>query len=84
MAVDLSGAEWLIERGVKLIGVDYLSVAPFDAGVPTHEALLRHGVVIVEGLDLSSIEAGWYDLACLPLKIIASDGAPARAVLMSE
>ncbi len=84
VAVDLSGAEWLIEHGVKLVGVDYLSVAPFDAGVPTHQALLRHGVVIVEGLDLSSIEAGWYDLACLPLKIIASDGAPARAVLMSN
>jgi arylformamidase len=84
VAVDLSGAEWLVEHGIKLVGVDYLSVAPFDAGVPTHETLLRHGVVIVEGLDLSSVEAGWYDLACLPLKIIASDGAPARAVLMSD
>lgn len=84
VAVDLSGAEWLVEKKIKLVGVDYLSVAPFDAGVPTHQTLLRHGVVIVEGLDLSSIEAGWYDLACLPLKIISSDGAPARAVLMSE
>ncbi|MGD2162601.1 MAG: cyclase family protein [Anaerolineales bacterium] len=83
VAVDLSGAEWLVEHGIKLVGVDYLSVAPFHEGVPTHQALLRHGVVIVEGLDLSSVEAGRYDLACLPLKIIASDGAPARAVLMS-
>jgi arylformamidase len=84
VAVDESGADWLVEQGVKLVGVDYLSVAPFDAGVPTHQTLLRHGVVIVEGLDLSSAAAGWYDLACLPLKIIASDGAPARAVLMSN
>lgn len=84
VAVDQSGAEWLVEHGVKLVGVDYLSVAPFEASVPTHQTLLRHGVVIVEGLDLSSIEAGWYELACLPLKIIASDGAPARAILMSE
>ena len=84
VAVDESGAEWLVEQGIKLVGVDYLSVAPFHAGVPTHQTLLRHGVVIVEGLDLSSAAAGWYDLACLPLKIIASDGAPARAVLMSD
>ena len=84
VAVDESGAEWLVEQGIKLVGVDYLSVAPFHAGVPTHQKLLRHGVVIVEGLDLSSAAAGWYDLACLPLKIIASDGAPARAVLMSD
>ena len=84
VAVDESGAEWLVEQGIKLVGVDYLSVAPFHAGVPTHQTLLRHGVVIVEGLDLSSAAAGSYDLACLPLKIIASDGAPARAVLMSD
>lgn len=84
VAVDSSGAEWLVGRGIQLVGVDYLSVAPFEAGVPTHQTLLRHGVVILEGLDLSSVESGWYELACLPLKIIASDGAPARAVLMSE
>jgi arylformamidase len=84
VAVDQSGAEWLVDRNVKLVGVDYLSVAPYDAGGPTHLTLLEHNVVIVEGLDLSSVEAGWYDLACLPLKIIAADGAPARAVLMKE
>jgi arylformamidase len=84
VAVDLSGAEWLVENKVQLVGVDYLSVAPFDAGVPTHQKLLQHGVIIVEGLDLSSIKAGWYDFACLPINILASDGAPARAVLMSE
>jgi arylformamidase len=83
VAVDQSGAEWLVEQGVKLVGVDYLSVAEFGAGAPTHQTLLRHGIVIVEGLDLSSAGAGRYDLACLPLKIIGSDGAPARAVLMS-
>lgn len=84
VALDESGAEWLVDHGVKLVGVDYLSVAPFDAGVPTHQMLLRHGVIILEGLDLSSANNRWYELACLPLKIIASDGAPARAVLISE
>jgi arylformamidase len=83
VAVDQSGAEWLVEQGVKLVGVDYLSVAEFDAEAPTHQTLLRHGIVIVEGLDLSSAGAGRYDFACLPLKIIGGDGAPARAVLMS-
>jgi arylformamidase len=84
VAVDQSGAQWLVDRNVKLVGVDYLSVAPFDSGIPTHQTLLQHNAIIVEGLDLSSVEAGWYDLACLPLKIIAADGAPARAVLMKE
>jgi arylformamidase len=76
------GAEYLVKRGVKLIGVDYLSVAPFKNTRPTHLALLNAGVVIVEGLNLSQVSHGRYNLICLPLKLEGSDGAPARAVLI--
>ena len=82
VAVTADGARWLVERDVRLIGVDYLSVAPFGDAVPTHETLLRAGVVIVEGLDLSRIAPGIYQLVCLPLKIAGAEGAPARAILM--
>jgi arylformamidase len=82
VAITEDGARWLIERGVRLVGVDYLSVAPFDAVTPTHRALLRAGVVAIEGLDLSGIGPGAYQLVCLPLKIVGTDGAPARAILI--
>lgn len=75
-------AELLIKRGVKLIGVDYLSVAPYKKSRPTHEIFLKAGVVIVEGLNLSEITPGRYTLYCLPLKLAGSDGAPARAILV--
>ncbi len=75
-------AEWLVARGVKLVGIDYLSAELFDAREPrAHRVLLGAGVVIVEGLDLRGIVPGNYSLACLPLKIQNGDGAPARAVL---
>lgn len=76
------GAEYLVKRGVKLVGMDYLSVAPYKKSRPTHERLLEAGVVIVEGLDLSEVTQGRYTLYCLPLKIANSDGAPARAILV--
>jgi arylformamidase len=82
VAITGDGARWLIERGVRLVGVDYLSVAPFDAVTPTHRALLHAGVVAIEGLDLSGIGPGAYQLVCLPLKIAGGDGAPARAILI--
>lgn len=81
-AIEPSGAHWLVQRGVRLVGIDYLSVAPFDDGAPTHEILLGAGVIAVEGLDLSAIEPGEYQLVCLPIKIGGSDGAPCRAVLI--
>jgi arylformamidase len=77
-------AELLVERGVKLVGNDYLSVEKFHSGHHrTHLTFLRHDVVIVEGLKLSGVPAGDYELICLPLKIAggAGDGAPARVVL---
>jgi arylformamidase len=82
VAVDASGAEWLVKKGVKLVGVDYLSVAPFNDGVATHRILLEAGVVIVEGLNLARVSKGRYTLYCLPVKLMGSDGAPARAVLV--
>ena len=83
-APDADAAEWLVAHGIKLIGVDYLSVAPFRSPVPTHRILLAAGVIPLEGLDLSAIEPGEYTLYCLPLKIQGSDGAPARAILVEE
>lgn len=82
VAVLADGAAWLVEHGVRLVGVDYLSVAPFAESAPTHQILLAAGVIAVEGLNLSEIEPGAYQLVCLPLKIAGADGAPARAVLI--
>ena len=82
VAVDASGAEWLVKKGVKLVGVDYLSVAPFRDSVATHRILLKAGIVIVEGLNLAQVSKGRYTLYCLPVKLMGSDGAPARAVLV--
>ena len=84
VAITEDGAEWLVKRGVQLVGVDYLSVAPYEEGAPTHEILLKAGVVVVEGLNLSKVMRGFYDLYCLPLKIAGSDGAPARAILVQS
>jgi len=82
VAVNASGAQFLAEAGVALVGIDYLSVALFERdGTETHQTLLAGGIWILEGLDLSRTAAGNYDLICLPLKIEGSDGAPARAVL---
>lgn len=82
VALSPDGAQFLIDRGVKLVGIDYLSIAPYKDGVPTHTLLLEAGVVIVEGLDLSQVAQGRYSLYCLPLKLIGVDGAPARAILI--
>ena len=81
VAPDATAAAALVRRGVRLVGMDYLSVAPIDDPTPTHRILLSAGVVVVEGLDLRAVEPGSYDLVCLPLRIVGSDGAPARAVL---
>ncbi len=84
VAIAPSGAEWIVQRGMQLVGVDYLSVGAYEGGIPTHEILLSNGVVPVEGLDLSRIEPGEYQLICLPLKLKDCDGAPVRAVLMRQ
>ena len=72
-----SGAVALVERGVRLVGIDYLSIGDEAA----HRVLLGNGVVPLEGLDLRRVEPGRYRLYCLPLKLVGSDGAPARVLL---
>ena len=84
VAISADGAEYLVEQGVKLVGVDYLSVAPFDCLVATHQILLKAEVVILEGIDLTEVSPGAYTLYCLPIKIAGSDGAPARAILVEQ
>jgi arylformamidase len=76
--LDGAAARALVERGVRLVGVDYLSVGDEDV----HRVLLGAGVVPVEGLDLRGVEPGSYELHCLPLRLVGSDGAPARAILV--
>ena len=75
------GARALLDLGVRLVGIDYLSIAPFGDPTPTHVTLLAAGVVVVEGLDLREVEPGAYELICLPLLIPGSDGGPARAII---
>ena len=84
VAITRDGAEWLVKKGMKLVGIDYLSVGPFHQGAPTHTVLLEAGIIPVEGLDLSAITPGVYFLVCLPLKIKGSDGAPSRVVLLQD
>jgi arylformamidase len=82
VGISADGADWLVKHAVKLIGIDYLSVAPYHLSIPTHRTLLEVGMIIVEGLDLSAVAPGDYTLYCLPLKLVGSDGAPARVILV--
>jgi arylformamidase len=80
--IPMETAAYLAERAVQTVGVDYLSVGAFrERAGETHRALLQAGIWIIEGLNLEDVEPGEYELFCLPLKILGSDGAPARAVL---
>ncbi len=82
VALSIDGAQYLVRLGIRLVGIDYLSIAPFTDGAPTHRMLLGNNVVVVEGLDLSQVTQGRYTLSCLPLKLLGADGAPARAILI--
>ena len=84
IAIEADAAEYLVNQGVEVVGVDYLSVAPFADPAPTHQILLKAGTLIIEGLNLSGIVPGEYTLYCLPLKIKGSDGAPARVLLQKD
>jgi arylformamidase len=80
--ISREAAEFLAEKRIRTVGIDYLSVGGFRKdGVETHHALLGAGIWIIEGLNLSKIKPGKYELNCLPIKILGSDGAPARALL---
>lgn len=84
VALSLGATNWLIEHDVKLVGVDYLSFESFhdDANI-VHRTLLGNDILAIEGLDLSNVEPGDYQLVCLPLKLVNGDGAPARVILIS-
>lgn len=83
VALSKDAARWLLSRGIRLVGVDYLSVEPFDAReLVVHRTLLEGGTIVLEGLDLSQVCEGRYQLICLPLKVRDGDGAPARVVLV--
>jgi arylformamidase len=82
VGVTASGAEYLIARGIKVVGVDYLSVEAYKTpGAPAHHTLLGGGAIVIEGLNLRDVEPGIYDMLCLPLRVVGADGAPARVIL---
>ena len=77
----LDAAQWLVEHGIRLAGVDYFSVERWGSDGSVHRALLGAGVAVVEGLDLRDVPPGDYMLFCLPMKLVGSEGAPARVIL---
>jgi arylformamidase len=82
VALSLAAAGWVVEHGIRLIGIDYLSIGGMrTTNVETHQLLLGNDVIVIEGLDLVDVEPGPYELLCMPLKIRAGDGAPARVAL---
>ena len=82
VGIDTSGAQFLRQFGLDLIGIDYLSIAPIGETERPHQVLLSDGIIILEGLNLSRVPGGVYNLFCLPLNISGCEGAPARAILI--
>jgi arylformamidase len=81
-ALTLSGAEWLVDRGVRLVGIDYLSIQRFRESPDVHRVLLDAGTSILEGVCLVDVAPGPYELICLPIRLANVEGAPARAILL--
>jgi len=80
--ITVEAARYLVDRRVSMVGIDYLSIGGFqDDGIEVHRILLKAGIWIIEGLDLSAAAPGEYELVCLPLRILKSEGAPARAII---
>ena len=82
VALEENAAIYLVEHGIEMVGIDYLSIAPYGNGSPVHLALLKAGVVILEGANLWAVEPGVYQLVCLPIKLQGREGAPVRAILI--
>ncbi len=80
-ALTADAAQWLVDRGIGLVGIDYLSIQIFSDPPTTHKILLKGKVVILEGLNLADVKPGKYELICLPIRIVGTEGAPARALL---
>ena len=80
--ISAAAAQFLVERQVRTVGIDYLSVGGYvHDGIETHQILLGAGIWLIEGLNLSEVKPGTYELVCLPLRVVGADGAPARAIL---
>jgi arylformamidase len=84
VALTDDAASWLVNRGLRLVGIDHLSIQEYGSNGETHRILMRGGITILEGLDLSAVEPGAYTLMCLPLRLTGIEAAPARAVLLDE
>jgi len=83
--LDSSGTDWIIENGIRMVGVESMTIEPQDHyGFDVHKRLLSRNIIILEGLELQQVETGRYMLYCLPLKIGEVDGAPVRAILVSD
>ena len=82
VALTRDAAQWVVERGIRLIGIDHLSIEQFDDGGETHRILMRAGVVILEGLNLHGIDPGAYTLVAAPIRLAGTEAAPARALLI--
>jgi arylformamidase len=84
-AITSEAAQWIVDRGIRLFGVDYLSVEQYlTHSTKNHKTLLKGDVCILEGLNLSKVVPGVYELICLPIKLVGAEGAPARAVLRTK
>ena len=81
VALTEDAARWVVARGIRLIGIDYLSVQRFNDGPEVHRILLQNGVVLLEGLNLGSVDPGDYELLALPLNLVGAEGSPVRAAL---
>jgi arylformamidase len=81
VALSADAARWVVDLGIRLVGIDYLSVQCYEDNPLTHQILMKAGVIIVEGLNLAAVEPGSYELICLPIRLVGADGAPVRAVL---
>lgn len=81
VALTPAASQWVVDQGIQLVGIDYLSIQRFGGSPMTHRVLLKAGVIILEGLNLAKVRPGMYELICLPLKLVDAEGAPARAVL---
>ncbi len=82
--IDLTAAQYLADKQIKAIGIDYIGIEHHQPGHETHEIFFKNGVAIIEGLRLEDVEQGKYFFCCLPLKVIGLDGTPARAILLVE
>jgi arylformamidase len=83
-ALSLDAASWVVDRGIRLVGIDYLSIQRYEDSFDTHRVILGAGTVIVEGLMLKEAEPGAWILMCLPVNLTGAEAAPARAVLIPE